>query len=240
MNWKEWTALLYPPECPVCQKLLSDTEDRRRHIHGDCYRKLRRIVEPMCKRCGKPLLSAQQEYCYDCQRRSSACEAGYSLWMYDAVSSESIFAYKYDGKRAYADFYSQAVLHFYRDWIESLHVQQLIPVPLSRRKQRQRGFNQAALLAEKIAEGLSLPVNTQGLRRIHSTAPQKKLGKYERGENLKHAFVADARYLQGVRRVLLIDDIYTTGRTVNYCAGALKQAGIEKVWFLTLCTGGVF
>ncbi|MFR3697632.1 MAG: double zinc ribbon domain-containing protein [Coprococcus sp.] len=60
MNWKEWTALLYPPECPVCQKLLSDTEDRRRHIHGDCYRKLRRIVEPMCKRCGKPLLSAQQ------------------------------------------------------------------------------------------------------------------------------------------------------------------------------------
>ena len=131
-------------------------------------------------------------------------------------------------------------MHFYRDWIESLHVQQLIPVPLSRRKQRQRGFNQAALLAEKIAEGLSLPVNTRGLRRIHSTAPQKKLGKYERGENLKHAFVADARYLQGVRRVLLIDDIYTTGSTVNYCAGALKQAGIEKVWFLTLCTGGVF
>ena len=106
MNWKEWTALLYPPECPVCQKLLSDTEDRRRHIHGDCYRKLRRIVEPMCKRCGKPLLSAQQEYCYDCQRRPSACEAGHSLWMYDDVSSESIFAYKYDGKRAYADFYS--------------------------------------------------------------------------------------------------------------------------------------
>lgn len=176
----------------------------------------------MCKRCGKPLLSAQQEYCYDCQRRSSACEAGHSLWMYDAVSSESIFAYKYDGKRAYADFYSQAVLHFYRDWIESLHVQQLIPVPLSQRKQRQRGFNQAALLAEKIAEGLSLPVNTRGLRRIHSTAPQKKLGKYERGENLKHAFVADARYLQGVRRVLLIDDIYTTGQY-----GELLCRGVE-------------
>ena len=103
MNWKEWVELLYPPECPVCQKLLSDTEDRRRRIHGECYRKLRRIVEPMCKRCGKPLLSAQQEYCYDCQRRPSACEAGHSLWMYDAVSSESIFAYKYDGKRAYAD-----------------------------------------------------------------------------------------------------------------------------------------
>ena len=119
MNWKEWTALLYPPECPVCQKLLSDTEDRRRHIHGDCYRKLRRIVEPMCKRCGKPLLSAQQEYCYDCQRRPSACEAGHSLWMYDAVSSESILAYKNDGKRDNADFYSQAVMHFYRDWIES-------------------------------------------------------------------------------------------------------------------------
>ena len=184
--------------------------------------------------------AAANRFCQHSRNTAMTVRDGHRPVKQDTVSSESIFAYKYDGKRAYADFYSQAVLHFYRDWIESLHVQQLIPVPLSRRKQRQRGFNQAALLAEKIAEGLSLPVNTQGLRRIHSTAPQKKLGKYERGENLKHAFVADARYLQGVRRVLLIDDIYTTGSTVNYCAGALKQAGIEKVWFLTLCTGGVF
>ena len=178
MNWKEWTALLYPPECPVCQKLLSDTEDRRRHIHGDCYRKLRRIVEPMCKRCGKPLLSAQQEYCYDCQRRPSACEAGHSLWMYDAVSSESIFAYKYDGKRAYADFYSQAVLHFYRDWIESLHVQQLIPVPLSRRKQRQRGFNQAAYLAEKLGHYTGISTDVNIVQKVLKTKSQKKLNAF--------------------------------------------------------------
>lgn len=240
-KWKEIAAVLYPPECPVCQKLLVESEDRRRHIHGLCYQKLRRIVEPMCRQCGKPLLSVQQECCFDCRKRqSSACESGHSLWIYDAVTSQSIFAYKYDGKQSYAEFYGEALVHFYRGWIESLHVQQLIPVPLSRRKERKRGFNQAALLAEKIGERTGIPVNTRGLLRLHSTAPQKELGKHERNANLKNAFVADEEYLSGVQRVLLIDDIYTTGSTVHYCAEALKRAGVRKVWFLTLCTGGAF
>ena len=236
--WKEVAELLYPPECPVCQQILTAPDDRKRHIHRQCYRKLRRITEPMCRKCGKPVLSVQQEYCFDCMRRPRAYESGHGLWRYDDVSAASVFAYKYDGKRSYADFYGEALGFFYKDWITSLHVQQMIPVPLSKKKERQRGFNQAALLAEKLSEQVQLPVNTKGLVRIHSTAPQKALGKHDREANLLHAFAANPKYLKGIRRVLLIDDIYTTGSTIQHCTRALQQAGVEKVWFLTLCIGG--
>lgn len=209
-------------------------------IHHGCYKKLKRITEPMCKRCGKPIFSSQQEYCFDCSKRTVSYEGGHSLWVYDACSSESVFHYKYSGRQSYADFYGDALVYFYGEWIRSLGVQQLIPVPLSRQKMKVRGFNQAGMLAEKIGDKLQIPVNNSGLMRIHSTAPQKELGRLEREQNLRNAFRADQRHLQNIRRVLLIDDIYTTGSTVNYCAGALKAAGVEKVWFLTLCTGAVF
>ena len=227
--------IFYPRCCPVCQKILAD---QRRMICPECEKELRPIGHPRCYKCGKPIETG--EYCRDCQKHRHVYEQGRGIFVYDGIMRRSVTRYKYYGCREYGDFYARAMYRYAQKELREWKPDLIVPVPVHRSKERQRGFNQAALLAEKIAEGLSLPVNTRGLRRIHSTAPQKKLGKYERGENLKHAFVADARYLQGVRRAFLIDDIYTTGSTVNYCAGALKQAGIEKVWFLTLCIGGVF
>ncbi len=240
MGIRACLEILYPPECPVCQKLLINHREKDMGIHAACCRRLKRIQEPMCKKCGKPLVSPQQEYCYDCSRRPGSFESGHGLWLYDRCSSDSIFAYKYGRKREYAAFYTKALLHFYGAWIRDRRVQQLVPVPVSRQKKRQRGFNQAQLLAEGIGETLHIPVNSKGLVRIHSTAPQKELGKEERRKNLEKAFQADAARFRGVKRVLLIDDIYTTGSTVEYCTRALQKAGVEKVWFLTLCIGGPF
>lgn len=194
----------------------------------------------MCKKCGKPLLSEQQEYCYDCTRQRRSFESGHGLWLYDRYSADSIFAFKYSGKRQFADFYAQAALHFYSCWIRELQVCQLVPVPVSKEKHRQRGFNQAELLAERMSTALNIPLNRKGLRRIHSTAPQKELGKAERKKNLEKAFQADRHCFENVKRVLLIDDIYTTGSTVEYCTRTLKKAGVEQVWFFTLCIGGAF
>lgn len=232
--------ILYPPECPVCQKILFEEKEIRLGIHRECSSKLKWITDPMCKKCGKPLLSEQQEYCYDCIRRFGSFESGHGLWLYDDCSSASVFAYKYGGKRVYADFYAGALLSRYGDWIQSLKAQQLVPVPVSRQKRRQRGFNQAELLAKRLGKILDLPVNAGGLQRIHSTAPQKELGREARRKNLETAFSAGEDAFGGVQRVLLIDDIYTTGSTIEYCTRALKKAGVEKVWFLTLCIGGVF
>lgn len=234
------SALLYPPECAVCGKLLACGETRKISVHKDCWRRLNRITGPVCCRCGKPVLSAQQEYCYDCSRQTRTFEGGHGLWLYDAVSSQSVFSYKYSRKRSYVPFYGESLMHFYGDWIRSLKVQQLIPVPVSRQKKRQRGFNQAELLADYMGGAMAIPVNAQSLVRIHSTAPQKELGREERRRNLEKAFRVRATGLEGVERVLLIDDIYTTGSTIESCARALKLAGVDKIWFLTLCIGGTF
>jgi ComF family protein len=162
------------------------------------------------------------------------------LWRYDVVSSASVFAYKYNAHREYALFYAEVLIHFYKDWITALGVQQIIPVPISRQKKRKKGFNHAELLAEQLGDALGIPVNHRGLIRIHSTAPQKELGKEERRKNLEKAFRADIKYLPGIQRVLLVDDIYTTGSTIEFCTRALKAVGVKKVWFLTLCIGSAF
>ena len=233
-----WLSVLYPPLCPVCGEILTKQGEKGSGIHSACYGRFRRIAGAMCKKCGKPVISGQQEYCFDCMRRQKSFEAGHGLWLYDTYSARSVFAFKYGGRREFTDFYVRALMHFYGGWIGSLHVQQLVPIPLSRQKKRQRGFNQAQLLAEGIGRRTGLSVNTGGLIRYHSTAPQKELGRDERQKNLAHAFLADRRCFEGIHRVLLIDDIYTTGSTMEYCTRALRAAGVEKVWFLTLCIGG--
>jgi ComF family protein len=160
--------------------------------------------------------------------------------VYDQYSSASVFAFKYGENREFAVFYAQMLLHFYGDWMKSLDIELIIPVPVSKMKQRKKGFNHAGLLAEKIGEELGIPVSGRALVRIHSTAPQKELGKEERRKNLEKAFRADIKYLPGIQRVLLVDDIYTTGSTIEFCTRALKAAGVKKVWFLTLCIGNAF
>lgn len=231
--------ILYPPECPVCQNLLPVDERGAVRVHPACYKRLKRVKNPMCKRCGKPVISEQQEYCYDCVRQKRSFEAGHGLWLYEACSSASIFAYKYARKQEYAAFYAQSLLHFYGQWICSLKIQQMIPVPVSRQKMQQRGFNQAELLADYLGAELGIHVNGRGLVRIHGTTPQKELGKAERRKNLEKAFRA-GQGLTGIRRVLLVDDIYTTGSTIEYCTRVLRSAGVEKVWFISLCIGGQF
>lgn len=230
---------LYPPVCPVCQKVLPVGMEKKVRIHSECLNRLKRVREPLCKKCGKPVASKQQEYCYDCTQQKRSFEAGHGLWIYDANSAASIFAYKYHRRPEFAAFYAQSLIRYYGQWMRSLNVQQIIPVPVSRQKLRQRGFNQAGLLADDLGEALGCPVNGGGLVRIHGTTPQKELGKNERRKNLEKAFKAGTG-LEGIRRVLLVDDIYTTGSTIEYCTRALRAAGVEKVWFMTLCIGAKF
>ncbi len=231
-----WQNLFYPRECPICQQCIPRNANVK--VHMECYKKMKRIVSPMCQQCGKPLVSYEQEYCEDCRRRRHSFESGPGLWLYDSNSAASVFAYKYNGKQRYADFYIEVLLHFYGDWIESLRVDCIVPIPLEKRRYRQRGFNQAELIAEGLGENLQISVKGHGLYRVRETAPQKELGRDERKKNLAKAFLADKEAFKDVKRVLLIDDIYTTGSTIEYCTRALKGVGIEKVWFLTLCIGG--
>ena len=113
----------------------------------------------------------------------------------------------------------------------------IIPVPLHKRKLRMRGFNQAAYLAYRIGEAFGIPVSGEILLKIRNTRSQKKLSAMERHKNLLDAFRVSAD-LTGLT-VLVIDDVYTTGGTMDAAAACLKAGGAERVFFITLCTGRI-
>lgn len=127
----------------------------------------------------------------------------------------------------------------YACWVHSIGAEAIVPVPMYRPKQRKRGYNQAEIFAGELAEILGIPLVRDGVRRIKNTRPQKLLSDEERKNNLKKAFQA-VEFIVKYKKILLVDDIYTTGSTVEAVAEELRRCGVEQVFFLTLCTGEGF
>lgn len=188
----------------------------------------------MC--CGKPVPSQEQEYCADCEKKPPAYEQGRSLWTHRGTVPGAIYRFKFHNRRSYGTVFAAEMAERYGDWICSREIDVLIPVPLHPSKHRQRGFNQAEILAKELGEKTGIPVETRAVVRTRKTRPQKMLSHEERYRNLKGAFGV-RRDWKPVRTVLLIDDIYTTGNTIQRIAKVLKQAGVQKVYFLTISIG---
>lgn len=187
-------------------------------------------------KCGKPLTEERAEYCPDCRRRTYSFEKGRAAFVYDGVMRGSISRFKYHNRREYADFYADEILKRYGRMLRSWQAEALIPVPIHKSRMRKRGFNQAALVAERMGERLGIPVEKDLLVRVKKTKAQKNLSDAERRENLKNAFQVSGNELK-LKRVVLVDDIYTTGSTLDAGASVLREAGAEKVYFLSICIG---
>lgn len=155
---------------------------------------------------------------------------------YNEAMKQSIYRFKYDNCRTYQDFYVQEMAKTFRTLFFRTRIDGIVPIPLHRKKQRKRGFNQAALLAEGLGRELGLPVYENLLLRTRNTRPQKELTRTERQENLKTAFKIQKKGVE-LKAVLLIDDIYTTGATIDAAARVLLEAGVQKIYFLSLCIG---
>ena len=178
------------------------------------------------------------EYCEDCTTHRHEYEYGVALINYDETARKSMVQIKYKNKREYLDFYGRAMALRFEKTIGRMQVDALVPIPVHRSRRRRRGFNQAEVLAEVMAEHLKLPVEAGVLVRTKKTLPQKELSAAERLKNLSGAFQT-GEIPEGVKSVLLVDDIYTTGSTIEACTRVLKRAGIEKVYFAVICmTGG--
>ncbi len=225
--------LLYPPRCPICQRILPAGGER---VCKVCRAKLPFIREPLCKKCGKPLYRDTEEYCTVCRKMDHAFIRGRSTFVYEKEFRESVQRMKFYNHREYLDFYAEEMVRSQRAFIRAVTPSVLIPVPMNEKKRRERGFDQSRLLAVKIGRLTGIPVDTESLIRQRYTLPQKELGAQERISNLKNAF----RLLRAdkIREpVLLIDDIYTTGSTIDEICRTLHEAGITQVYFLALCTG---
>ncbi len=230
--------LLYPVRCPICGEIVIPKEQM---ACNGCKEKLIYIGEPRCKRCSKPIEEDEKEYCSDCERKKFHYERGYAVWVYDDAMKKSIAAYKYHSKKEYSNFYIHEMLRLYSAALHKLALDAIIPVPIHRSKYLERGYNQAELLAKGIGRDLKLPVLTKLLIRNKKTLPQKKLSNKERWKNLSEAFAFNEQFLNtgttSIKKVLLVDDIYTTGSTVEACSNVLKSHGIDEVYFIVLCIG---
>ena len=222
-------ALLYPPACASCETPLLEW-DGDTYLCPSCTATIARLVPPWCVRCGEPLASDMIDLCERCAAQEVPFERLRSFGRYDGVLADLIRALKFGGERALvrqlADYLNEVADLEMRERMQAITF-----VPMTRRAVRARGFNQAELLARQLGRRLSKPV-ISALCKVRETRPQVELSAAERQENLREAFMArkDPRY----GRILLVDDVYTTGATLMECSRALRAAGYEKIYALTL------
>ncbi|MGN1166051.1 MAG: ComF family protein [Lachnospiraceae bacterium] len=227
---------LWPEVCPFCGKASASG------ICLVCRKKLEglRVKEPCCMKCGKPIRYFWQEYCYDCQHTYHYYDQGKALWVHSVPVSQSIYRFKFHNQRVFAKYYAEETAIYLLKNVQRWKPDILIPIPIHPVKRRKRGYNQAEILTTELGKKLGISVNKTILKRIKNTKPQKKLGSGERKKNLKNAFqITDEQkdtFLAG-KRILLVDDIYTTGSTIDAAAKTLKEAGAEKVYYLTISIG---
>ena len=234
MVFMDW---LFPRRCPVCGGIVAP---RGALICPGCLGKLSPVRQPACRRCGKEVLHERMEYCPDCSRYPRSFDGGMALLNYNEAARRSMAAVKYKNKREYLDFYGEAMKVRMTKRVKHWQADALIPVPVHPSRRRQRGYNQAEELAKRLEKHWQIPMDAGLLIRAKKTMPQKNLNPRERLANLQEAFaVKKERLAEGKvsETVILVDDIYTTGSTIEACSRVLKAAGVKKVYFVAVCIG---
>lgn len=239
----EWGQFLldvvFPPRCAGCRAWGA------LGICGPCERRLQRVGEPLCRCCGFVLDENHQKIrgtlCFDCAREIPAFDAARSPFGFEGALREAIHRLKYGGETALARPLAQMLCDW---WIESGErsariapflpddIEAIVPVPLHWGRKWRRGYNQSEILAREVGKILGLPV-VPALRRVRYTVSQVRLNEDERAKNVRGAFATNEK-VSISSTVLIVDDVYTTGATLNECARVLKSAGAQRVFALTL------
>lgn len=225
--------ILYPPRCALCDEILVKGEAGCCSI---CAKKLPWVKAPTCFRCGKPVGSWEAEYCDDCLRTRHWFEQGAAAVTYTGAMRRSVYRMKADNRRDYLDFYARLMAEVLEKYRHIWQPELLLPVPMHWKKRQKRGYNQSELLAGKLSHLTGIPMDRTLIRCIHPHTAQKELGRTARMKNLEGSFALQ-RPPEHLQRVLLIDDVYTTGSTVDALAKLLMEAGISHIFFLVLCIG---
>lgn len=229
------TDLFFPRRCPVCDRPVKPFGAL---ICRECAKVPRPVGDCVCCKCGKPV-DPEEVYCTDCRKIRHAYYRGAASFLYRSVSG-SLYRFKYEGRREYAAYYGvemEKTLNRFIGELGPAHApDMLIPVPCSEKRKKKRGYDQAALMARELGLRTGIETREDLLVRAKDTKAMRSMSASDRRNNLKKAFHV---YGNGVRlkSIMLIDDIYTTGATIDACAGALLEAGAKEVSFLTFTIG---
>jgi ComF family protein len=221
--------LLFPPHCTACQ--------RNGHVLcSSCLAAIRPLTPPLCSHCSKPLLPySPYSLCYDCYIHPLRLSGLRAVSVYQEPLRSCIHALKYEGNTRLAEPLGLLLARSYRAY--GLYADVIIPVPLHSERQRQRGYNQAFLLAQVSARLVGIPLSNSLVVRHRATSAQVGLAAQERHQNVAGAFLCGPAYTTGMlsgRTILIIDDVCTTGATIEACAAPLFAAGAQAVWGLVL------
>ena len=212
---------VFPSRCVACG---ADSA----FLCDDCAASLVQAKPPRCSGCWRPLPSGDR--CTDCRAGGSTLDGLRAAYVYGGVAREAVQSLKYRGITALAAPMAGRLANAARDY--DLAVDVIVPVPLAGLRERTRGYNQAAVLAQALGRELRLPVRTHALARSRNTPPQARSSDaQERRRNVAGAFRARPSEI-AQQRVLLVDDVTTTGATLSACATALKEGGARSVWGL--------
>jgi ComF family protein len=222
-----------PPQCPCCEKF---SEEGKQGFCSNCLSQIRWIEPPFCSICGIPFISSEVEThpCGACVTHRKYFTIARALGAFEGSLQEAIHRWKYEGKTYLTPFFAEWMAEGLNRYWEPGSFDLLIPVPLHTQRLRERGFNQALLLVKDLSRRTGIPYQKTILQKKKLTIPQVNLSGAEREKGLRGAFnVIEKEKLLGMS-VLLVDDVYTTGATVNECSKMLLRGGAERVDVFTL------
>jgi ComF family protein len=215
--------LILPQYCMGCRQ-------EGRVICLPCRSRLPRLISPFCSRCGLPQNDGKP--CQDCADQSFIIDGIRSVFLFEGLIQKAIHSFKYQNLRTLTRPLAETMAEYIKT--NNMPIEVLIPVPLHPARLHQRGYNQSFLLARELGKLCGIKVESHSLMRRINTPPQTKTTSVrERRKNMQEAFACQNGNLAN-QKVLLIDDVATSGTTLNACAAALKQAHAASVWGLTL------
>ena len=229
--------LVYPPRCPLCDKVLA-----RPGFCDKCRKKITFISGRLCMKCGK-MVCDDREYCNDCEAIAHRFSTARSVYLYEGEMKNIMYRFKYSGRRDYAEVFADDAYRICCSWLSFVKPDIVMPVPMFSKKKRKRGYNQAEDIAYSLTRKLAstgsrkdILTDNKSLVRVKDTKALKTMNPSERRLTLSGAFQYRGSGVKS-KKILLVDDIYTTGATIDACADALLNAGAMEVSALTVCTG---
>ena len=230
----------FPPRCPGCGRVM---EMDREGFCESCMPQVERVPEPACMKCGSPIERGEGEYCPRCRQVNYVFRQNKAAFVYRGAVKDAMYDFKYKNRRSYGEVFARELVEAHRQWLLLRQPEVIVPIPMNRSKERERGYNQAMALAQYLEKWIrilcpSLDISVKPIvERSRSTVPLKGLSPHIRRKNLKKAFKIRKNVvnLYGMhsdrgkcpfRRVLLVDDIFTTGATLDAVSELLLEQGI--------------
>lgn len=211
--------LIYPPKCGFCGEITCTSS----FICEDCKKKYNQEYINRCKYCGKTALS--HNICFECSKKKIYYERLFFCNEYTNEIRDKIHAYKFFGKKFFYNFFSELIY----DKLIGIDADIIIPVPLSKERLRERGYNQSALIAKKLSKSLKIEYNGEIIVKTINNEKQSMQNFKKRQESVKNVFKIADNISVCDKKIVLIDDVFATGATVNECSRRLIESGAKSV-----------